>query len=62
MTGTDSLKPELCASSLQQFLRILAIAMEVANGFGDGVMDDDDEAIFREEILKTPGVSAISMP
>jgi hypothetical protein len=30
MMGTDSLKPELCASSFQQFLRILATAMEVA--------------------------------
>lgn len=50
MTGTDSLKPELCASSFQQFLRILAISMEVATGFGDGVMDDDDEAIFREAL------------
>lgn len=48
MTGTDSLKPELCASSFQQFLRILATGMEVATGFGDGVLDDDDEAIFRE--------------
>ena len=37
MTGTDSLKPELCASSFQQFLRILATSMEVATGFGDGV-------------------------
>lgn len=50
MTGTDSTKPELCASSFQQFLRILAIAMEVATGFGEGVMDDDDEAIFREAL------------
>ena len=37
MTGTETLKPELCASSFQQFLRILATAMEVAPGFGDGV-------------------------
>lgn len=50
MMGTDSIKPELCASSFQQFLRILATAMEVATGFGDGVMDDDDEAIFREAL------------
>ena len=42
MVGTDSLKPELCASSLQQFLRILATGMEVAMGFGSGVMDDED--------------------
>ena len=50
MMGTDSIKPELCASSLQQFLRILAISMEVATGFGNGVLDDDDEAIFREAL------------
>jgi hypothetical protein len=50
MMGTDSLKPELCASSFQQFLRILATAMEVATGFGVGVLDDDDEAIFREAL------------
>ena len=50
MAGTDTLKPELCASSFQQFLRILATAMEVATGFGVGVLDDDDEAIFREAL------------
>jgi hypothetical protein len=50
MMGTDSIKPELCASSFAQFLRILATAMEVATGFGDGVLDDDDEAIFREAL------------
>jgi hypothetical protein len=50
MVGTDTMKPELCASSFQQFLRILATSMEVASGFGDAVMDDDDEAIFRETL------------
>lgn len=50
MMGTDSIKPELCASSFQQFLRILATSMEVATGFGNGVLDDDDEAIFREAL------------
>jgi hypothetical protein len=50
MMGTESLKPELCASSFQQFLRILATAMEVATGFGEAVLDDDDEAIFREAL------------
>ena len=50
MMGTDSIKPELCASSFQQFLRILATAMEVATGFGEAVLDDDDEAIFREAL------------
>jgi hypothetical protein len=50
MLGTDSIKPELCASSFQQFLRILSTSMEVATGFGNGVLDDDDEAIFREAL------------
>jgi hypothetical protein len=50
MLGTDSLKPELCASSFQQFLRILATSMEVASGFGEAVLDDDDEATFRETL------------
>ncbi len=50
MLGTESLKPELCASSFQQFLRILATAMEVASGFGESGLDDDDEAIFREAL------------
>jgi hypothetical protein len=50
MMGTDSLKPELCASSFQQFLRILATSMEVASGFGNALLDDDDEATFRETL------------
>lgn len=50
MIGTDTIKPELCASSVQQFLRILAVSMEVATGFGEAVLDDDDEAIFREAL------------
>ncbi len=48
MTGTDSLKPTMCASSFQQFLNILATSMDVAKGFGIAVMDDDDERTFRE--------------
>jgi hypothetical protein len=62
MTGTDSLKPNLCASSFQQFLQILAVSMEVASGFGQGVMDDDDEAIFREALapkIKTVDPAAL---
>jgi hypothetical protein len=50
MTGTESFKPELCASSFQQFLRILATSMEVATGFGETNVDPDDEAIFREAL------------
>jgi hypothetical protein len=62
MVGTDSIKPELCASSFQQFLRILATSMEVATGFGNGVLDDDDEAIFREALaprIKTIDAAAL---
>jgi hypothetical protein len=62
MLGTDSIKPQLCASSLQQFLRILATAMEVATGFGEAVLDDDDEAIFREALapkIKTIDTAAL---
>jgi hypothetical protein len=62
MLGTDSLKPELCASSFQQFLRILATSMEVASGFGESGLDDDDEAIFRETLapkIKTIDAAAL---
>ena len=62
MTGTESLKPELCASSFEQFLRILTIAMEVAMGFGEAGLDDDDEAIFREALapkIKTIDAAAL---
>lgn len=62
MLGTDSIKPGLCASSFQQFLRILATSMEVATGFGDGTFDDDDEAIFREALapkIKTIDAAAL---
>lgn len=50
MSGAETVKPELCASSLQQFLRILATSMEVATGFRDSGLDDEDEAIFREAL------------
>jgi len=62
MVGTDTLKPQLCASSFQQFLRILATAMEVATGFGESGLDDDDEAIFREALapkIKTIDAAAL---
>jgi hypothetical protein len=50
MSGTERWEPRLCASSFAQFLRILATAMEVGQGFGDAIMDDDDEASFRETL------------
>ena len=62
MTGKGALKPELCASSLQQFLRILALSMEVAAGFGEAVFDQDDERTFRETLaprIKTTDPAAL---
>jgi len=49
MMGSDSLNPTLCASSFQKFLQILATSMEVATGFGESVLEDD-EALFREAL------------
>ena len=48
MSGTGRLQPRLCASSFAQFLRILTAGMDVAGGFGEAMLDDDDEAAFRE--------------
>src|SRR5690606_31089335 len=50
MSGAGRWDPSLCASSFAQFLRILAATMEVAQGFGDAMMDDDDESAFREQV------------
>jgi len=50
MSGHDRWVPTLAASSLAQFLRILATAMEIAAGFGDAIMDDEDEDAFREAL------------
>lgn len=50
MSGTERWEPRLCASTFAQFLRILATAMEVAQGFGEAILDDDDEASFRESL------------
>jgi hypothetical protein len=50
MSGTDSWKPRLCASSFATFLRILAIGMEVAKNFPDRDVDMDDEQVFREAL------------
>ena len=50
MSGTERWEPHLCASSFAQFLRILAISMEVAQGFGEAILDDEDEASFRESL------------
>jgi hypothetical protein len=48
MSGAGRWEPRLCGSTFVQFLRILAAGMEVAQGFGEAMMDDEDEAAFRE--------------
>jgi hypothetical protein len=50
MCGTETWKPRLCASSFATFLRILAIGMEVAQGFSNDDLDMDDEQVFRESL------------
>jgi len=50
MSGQDRWIPTLAGSSFAQFLRILSTAMEIAAGFGDAIMDDEDEDAFREAL------------
>jgi hypothetical protein len=50
MSGQERWAPTLAASTFAQFLRILSTAMEVAAGFGDAIMDDEDEDAFREAL------------
>jgi hypothetical protein len=50
MSGTESWKPRLCASSFAMFIRILALGMEVAEGFADDDLDMDDEQVFRDTL------------
>jgi hypothetical protein len=50
MSGTDVWKPRLCASSFALFVRILAVGMEVAEGFADDDVDPDDEQTFRDAL------------
>lgn len=50
MSGQERWQPTLAASSFAQFLRILSTAMEIAAGFGDAIMDDEDEDSFREAL------------
>ncbi len=50
MSGTDTWKPRLCASSFAMFLRILAVSMDVAKGFPEEGIDMDDEQVFREAL------------
>jgi hypothetical protein len=50
MNGTEQWKPRLCASSFAMFVRILAIGMELAEGFAEDDIDVDDESVFREAL------------
>jgi len=50
MSGTDTWKPRLCASSFAMFLRILAVGMTLAKGFPEDDIDIDDEQVFREAL------------
>lgn len=50
MSGEARWNPTLAASTYAQFLRILSTAMEIAAGFGDAIMDDEDEDSFREAL------------
>lgn len=51
MSGTDNWKPRLCASSFALFVRILAVGMEVAEGFADNDdVDPDNEQTFRDAL------------
>jgi hypothetical protein len=50
MSGQERWAPILAASTFAQFLRIVSTAMEVAAGFGDAIMDDEDEDAFREAL------------
>jgi hypothetical protein len=50
MRGQEKWVPTLAASSFAQFLRILSTAMEIAAGFGDAIMDDEDEDSYREAL------------
>ncbi len=49
MSGTDSWQAKMCASSFAMFLRVLAVTMEVAEGFNDEI-DYEDEFVFREAL------------
>ncbi len=51
MSGQDKWTPTLAASSFAQFLRIMTAAMEIAVGFGENIMDDEDEDTFREALV-----------
>ncbi len=49
MSGTEHWKPRLCASSFALFLRIVAVGLELGQGFAADA-DSEDEAVFRESL------------
>jgi len=62
MSGAGRWEPRLCGSTFAQFIRILATGMELAQGFGEAIMDDEDEAAFREALgvkIKTIDAGAL---
>lgn len=48
MSGTETWKPRLAASSFALFVRILAAGMDVARGFPADDVDVEDEQVFRD--------------
>ncbi len=50
MSGTDVWQAKMCASSFAMFLRVLAVTMEVAEGFNESQLDYEDEFVFREAL------------
>lgn len=50
MSGTERWEPKMCASSFAMFLRVLAVTMEVAQGFHASKLDYEDEFVFREAL------------
>lgn len=50
MSGTEQWQPKLCASTFAMFVRILAINLEVAQGFDVDDYDSDNESLFREAV------------
>lgn len=50
MSGTEQWQPKLCASTFAMFVRILAINLEVAQGFDVDDYDSDNESSFREAV------------
>jgi hypothetical protein len=62
MSGAGRWEARLCGSSFAQFVRILATGMELARGFGEAIMDDDDEAAFLEALgLKIKTIDAAAL-